>query len=80
VTGHEGEDLDALLERLEAEERLVSARRRKLHDRMAIFPDDTGELERQEREVSTRRRELHRQIDELREQRSAGRASQGEDA
>ncbi len=63
-------DLDSLLEDLEREERRVSALRRKLHDRIAFFPDETGELVRQEREVSQQRRELHRRIDELREQRS----------
>ncbi len=70
---HEEHHLDAHLARLEDEERLVSARRRKLHERMAIFPDDSGELERQERELSARRRALHRQIDEVREQRGAAR-------
>ena len=59
-----------MLEELEQEERRVSARRRKLHDRIAIFPDETGELARQEREISQQRRELHRRIDELREQRN----------
>jgi chromosome segregation ATPase len=63
-------DLDSLLEELDEEERRVSARRRKLHDRMALFPDETGELARQEREVSQERRKLHRRIDELREQRN----------
>ena len=63
-------DLDSLLEELEQEERRVSARRRKLHDRIAIFPDETGELARQEREISQQRRALHRRIDELREQRN----------
>ena len=71
-------DLDSLLEELEDEERRVSARRRKLHDRIALFPDETGDLARQEREVSQERRELHRRIDELREQRNQLRGAQPE--
>ena len=71
-------DLDALLESLDEEERRVSAIRRKLHDRMAIFPDETGELARQERELSEQRRELHRRIDELREQRNQLRGARPE--
>ena len=64
--------LDAMLRRLEEEEREVSQRRRRLHDRMAIFPDPTGELQLREREeaLSKERRELHRKIDELRVQRN----------
>lgn len=69
-------ELDSLLEELDEEERRVSARRRKLHDRIAIFPDETGELARQEREVSQQRRELHERIDELREQRNRLRGAQ----
>ena len=64
------DELDAQLEQLEDEERRVSARRRKLHDRMAIFPA-SEELAEQERTLSKFRRELHKQIDELRERRSA---------
>jgi chromosome segregation ATPase len=71
-------DLDSLLEDLEREERSVSARRRRLHDRIAIFPDETGELAQQEREISQQRRELHRRIDELREQRSRLRGAEPE--
>jgi hypothetical protein len=59
-------DVNELLEQLEKEERLVSARRRKLHERIAIFPDTAAAHEEEERELSTRRRELHRQIDDLR--------------
>jgi len=76
MTDEARQELDALLEQLEHEERLVSARRRKLHDRMAIFPDDSGELARQERELSQHRRELHHRIDELREQRNVLRGEQ----
>ena len=52
------------LERLEAEEREVSAQRRRLHERLDAFPSESAQ--RQERELSTRRKELHQQIDELR--------------
>jgi hypothetical protein len=56
--------LKAELERLEQEEREVSARRKKLHERLDTFPNEL--LAAQERELSTRRRELHAQIDEVR--------------
>jgi hypothetical protein len=58
------EELAALLERLETEEREVSSLRRKLHDRLASFPNEV--TQQQEREISAKRRELHAQIDELR--------------
>ena len=61
-------DPKALLAELEAEERSVSDRRRKLHERIAMFPDASGELERRERELSEQRRELHARIDNLREE------------
>jgi hypothetical protein len=70
------QEVDALLEQLELEERAVSLRRRKLHDRIALFPDPTGRLDAMEREVSAERRALHRQIDELRLQRTALRTEQ----
>ncbi len=64
------------LERLESEERALSARRRRLHERIDFLRAGGAEepdgghalalLERQEREVSAARRSLHRQIDELR--------------
>jgi hypothetical protein len=57
--------LSAELAQLEAEEREISAYRRKLHDRIDRFPSEAAISE--EREVSGRRRELHRRIDELRE-------------
>jgi len=65
-------ELDLQLEQLEEEERDVSLRRRKLHDRIAIFPDNAAraELERRERELSKERRELHRRIDLLRAERT----------
>lgn len=72
MTGAGPPDRDALaieLERLELHEREVSARRRRLHDRLASFPN---ELTREhEREVSAERRELHKRIDELRAQLDA---------
>jgi hypothetical protein len=63
--------LDLLLVQLEAEERLVSAERRRLQDRLDYFTDSEdgaamAELERKERELSERRRRLHDQIDGLR--------------
>ncbi len=58
------EDLEATLARLEVEEREISALRRKLHDRLASFPNEVTEAH--EREVSKQRRELHAKIDELR--------------
>jgi hypothetical protein len=58
------EELAALLEQLEIEEREVSSLRRKLHDRLASFPNEV--TQQQEREISAKRRELHAQIDDLR--------------
>ena len=66
-------DLDARLRQLEEEERAISLSRRRLHDRLALFPDMSGpELEERERELSDRRRELHAEIDQLRRQRNGG--------
>ena len=72
--------INVLLEQLEAEERDISLRRRKLHDRIAIFPDSPAneELERREREISKERGELHRRIDDLRAQRNELRTQPGE--
>ena len=61
-------ELDRILEELEAEESEVSRLRRRLHDRLASFPNEV--TEQQEREVSKRRRELHVRIDALRAERS----------
>lgn len=58
------EELEQELARLEVEEREISALRRKLHDRLASFPNEVTEA--QEREISKQRRELHAKIDELR--------------
>jgi len=68
--------LEAELAKLEEEERDLSLLRRKLHDRMAIFPDGANveELEAREMELSRQRRELHMRIDEIRAQRNALRA------
>jgi hypothetical protein len=54
------------LARLEAEEALVSAQRRHLHQKID-FGYATDEARAREREVSDQRRELHHRIDELRE-------------
>jgi predicted nucleic acid-binding Zn-ribbon protein len=61
--------LDALaleLVQLERRERDISARRRKLHERLDAFPSEHAE--RQARELSAERRRIHKQIDELRAQ------------
>ena len=65
-----------LLARLESEERSVSSRRRRLHDRLDFMrgggavpsadEEQLRKLEEEEREVSARRRELHVEIDALR--------------
>lgn len=69
-------ELDVLLEQLEEEERDLSTRRRKLHDRMALFPDPgrETELKAQEAELSRQRHEVHRRIDEVRAQRNEQRS------
>lgn len=54
------QDLIAQIAALELEEQQVSARRRKLHDRIAIFSSEA--LERAERELSDYRRDLYRRI------------------
>jgi hypothetical protein len=54
-----------LLVRLEDEERTVSLLRRKLHDRLAMFPNPDSEA--RERNLSQTRKRLHRHIDTLRE-------------
>jgi hypothetical protein len=65
---------DALLARLEAEERDLSAERRRLHDRIDNFGADDALVAR-EHEVSTQRRKLHVRIDRLRARREASRAA-----
>jgi hypothetical protein len=63
------QELDDVLARLEAREREVSSLRRKLHDRLASFPNNAT-VER-EKALSRERRELHVEIDALRARRSA---------
>jgi hypothetical protein len=70
------EQLDAEIEALEVEEREVSAHRRKLHDRLASFPNEV--TMQQEREVSKHRRELHVKIDALKAERSRRREEEAE--
>ena len=65
MSSTEREVIGALLAQLESEERALSARRRKLHERIAIFTDTSGLWEQQEQEISAKRRALHRQIDQL---------------
>jgi hypothetical protein len=62
------DELERILGELEAEETDVSRLRRRLHDRLASFPNEV--TEQQEREISKRRRELHVRIDTLRAERS----------
>ena len=67
-----GTPLELLLEQLDEEERLLSAERSRLQDRIDYFTgvaDSSAELielERKERELSDRRRDLHERIDALR--------------
>ena len=65
-------ELVTQLARLEREERLISARRRKLHERIASFP--TPEHEEAECELSRQRRDLHRRIDAVQAEIEAIRA------
>jgi hypothetical protein len=62
--GADRAEIIARLEELEAEERVVSAERRRLHDRLNAFHNEAA-AER-EAELSRRRKELHLQIDSLR--------------
>ncbi len=55
----------ALLVELEEEEQTVSLLRRRLHDRLAMFPNEADAAK--EREMSQERNALHRRIDALRE-------------
>jgi hypothetical protein len=59
-------DFDALareLEELTLRERDVSARRRKVHERLNAFPNELNQ--RHERELSDERQAIHRRIDEI---------------
>jgi hypothetical protein len=71
-------ELVAQLARLELEESDASSRRRKLHDRIAIFP--SAALLEAERELSLHRREIHRQIDATRAELAALRSGAAERA
>ena len=51
------------LERLEQQERKVSAIRRQLHDRLDAFPNEATAVK--ERKISDARRALHKRIDAL---------------
>jgi len=62
--GAERAEILARLDELEAEERLVSAERRRLHDRLNAFYNEAAA--QREAELSLRRKELHREIDALR--------------
>ena len=65
----EEQELDARLAQLEVKEHELSSLRRKLHDRLASFPNSS--TAERERELSRERRELHAEIDALRARRSA---------
>jgi hypothetical protein len=62
--GAERAEIIARLEELEAEERAVSAERRRLHDRLNAFHNEAA-VER-EGALSLRRKQLHLEIDALR--------------
>jgi len=70
------EELRLLLERLESEEQELSALRRKLHDRLASFPNE--ETQRHERDLSRRRKALHDEIDRVRAYQETLRTELGE--
>jgi hypothetical protein len=60
-------DVARMLADLEAEERALSLRRRRLHERIAFYPETTSEeLHRQERALSDKRRKVQARIDALR--------------
>ena len=77
VSELDDEELDRVLAELEAEEAEVSRLRRKLHDRLASFPNEVAQ--QQEHEVSKKRRELHVRIDALRAERSKRREELAEE-
>jgi len=64
--GESERELAVELIRLERDERQVSALRRKMHERLASFPNELSEA--RERELSLHRRELHARIDLLRDE------------
>lgn len=78
VAGLSDSEIREVLDELEPEEHSISARRRRLHERIdfvrAAHDDATSaallpELDAQEREISAARRVLHRRIDALRDER-----------
>jgi hypothetical protein len=73
----EDHELDRVLYELESEEAELSARRRRLHDRLASFPNEVAQ--QQEREISAHRRALHVRIDALRAERSRRRENAAHD-
>lgn len=74
------DDSNELLRQLEAEEALISQRRRRLHrtidfkrhsgnaDGTAATPEQLAALDEQERAISAQRKALHARIDALRKQ------------
>ena len=63
--------LELLLVELDEEERLLSAERRRLQDRIDYFTGSgdsaqLADLQRREHDLSQRRRELHERIDGIR--------------
>ena len=74
-------DLDALLEQLAQEERLLARQRARLHDRIDFLrangnadgnpasPEQLEALDEQERELSRARKGLHARMSELRAER-----------
>jgi hypothetical protein len=56
--------MSLVLADLDRRERQISARRKKLHDRLNSFPNELTAAH--ERQLSDERRELHRRIDALR--------------
>jgi hypothetical protein len=64
--GSDRAEIIARLEALEAEERSVSAERRRLHDRLNAFSNEAAV--QREAGLSQRRKELHLEIDALRVQ------------
>lgn len=81
LTGLTVSELDRLLEQLEAEERTLSGRRRRLHDRIDFVraggnpdgtpasPEQLEALDAQERTISDERKALHARIDAVRRER-----------
>ena len=74
-------ELDRLLEQLETEERTISGRRRRLHDRIDFVraggnpdgtpasPEQLQALDVQERAISDERKALHARINQVRAER-----------